>query len=160
MYRSPLKSRGLRGFPALFYPSKSRSPFLLQCSNKYLRICVISPAIVSISAISRGRSDAIRSSTLKKRWKRALAPSSSRAGREDNRGTRQSTVGEKLGCGSRGVRIELPPSSCADRVFITRSSAMIASTSVSFHTPPKRQAYNYTALTSALKTSRQSRLPS
>src|SRR6266567_1866864 len=86
---------------------------------------------------------------------RALAPSSSRADREDNRGTRQSTMGEALDCGSRG---ELPPFSYADRVFITRSSAMTASRSISFPTPQKRQAYIYTALTSALSTSRLTRL--
>ena len=86
---------------------------------------------------------------------RALAPSSPRTGREDDRRTRQSTVGEELDCGSRG---ELPPFSYADRVFITCSSAMMASRSTSFPTPPKRQAYIYTALTSALRTSRLSRL--
>ena len=86
-----------------------------------------------------------------------MAPSSSRAGRKDNRGTRQSTMGEELDRGSRG---ELPPFSYADRVFITCSSAMIASRSMSFLTLPKRQAYIYTALTSALRTSRLSRLPS
>src|SRR3979490_347903 len=69
---------------------------------------------------------------------RALALSSSREGREDNRRTRQSTMGEELDCGSRG---ELPPFSYADRVFIIRSSAMITSRSMSFPTPPKRQAY-------------------
>src|SRR6267154_2278520 len=88
---------------------------------------------------------------------RALAPSSSRTGREDNRGTRESTMGEELDCGSRG---ESPPFSYAGHIFITRSSAMIASRSMSFPTPPIRQAYIYTALTSALRTSRLSRLPS
>jgi hypothetical protein len=88
---------------------------------------------------------------------RALAPSSSRAGRKDKRGTRQSTMGKELDCGSRG---ELPPFSYADRVFITFSSAMIASRNMSFLTLPKRQAYIYTASTSALRTSRLNRLPS
>ncbi len=47
-----------------------------------------------------------------------------------------------------------------ERVFITRSSAMIASRSMFLPTPPKSQAYIYTVLTSAQRTSRHSRLPS
>ncbi len=62
--------------------------------------------------------------------RRALAPLSSRTG-EDNKGTRKCIIGEELNC------VSHPPFSLHQPVFITRSSATIASRGMFLPTPPK-----------------------